>query len=58
MIIFPLSGPGRFVLILIAIVLGLIFWMMAKPEHWTWLRKNNDTKIIQKGNDNGAGKKK
>jgi chromate transport protein ChrA len=42
MVIFPLSWPGKIVLILIAIALGLIYWMLAKPEHWTWMRKKKD----------------
>ena len=42
MVIFPLSWPARIVLILIAIVLGLIFWMMVKPEFWrrVWGKKD------------------
>lgn len=32
MIIFPLSVPGKIVLVLVAIVLGLIFAMMQWPE--------------------------
>jgi len=32
MIIFPLSIPGKIVLILIAIIIGLIFWGMMRPE--------------------------
>jgi len=32
--IFPLSILGKIVLVIIAIVLGLIFWMMSKPEAW------------------------
>jgi uncharacterized protein YneF (UPF0154 family) len=47
-IIFPLSWPARIVFILIAIVLGLIFWMVYKPELWRkWLRK--DPPINEKG---------
>jgi lauroyl/myristoyl acyltransferase len=38
-VIFPLSGAGRVVLIVIAIALGCILWMMMKPEHWEWLFK-------------------
>jgi hypothetical protein len=34
MIIFPLDPWSRGVLILIAVVLGLIFTMMWKPEWW------------------------
>jgi hypothetical protein len=32
MVIFPLSWPGKIVLILIALMLGFIFWMMMSPE--------------------------
>jgi len=43
--IFPLPWPGKIVLMIIAVMLGLICWMMYKPEHWTWLfdalRKRN-----------------
>jgi hypothetical protein len=53
--IFPLSIPGKIVLILIAIMLGLIFWMMSKPEHWSWLfkrlrahNKDKDLKVVKK----------
>jgi hypothetical protein len=34
MIIFPLSIPGKIVLILIAIVLGLIWSMLQWPDFW------------------------
>ncbi|MBR9701160.1 hypothetical protein GOV11_04815 [Candidatus Woesearchaeota archaeon] len=37
MMIFPLSIAGKIVLICIAVVLGVIFWMMSKPAHWKWL---------------------
>jgi hypothetical protein len=30
MVIFPLSWPGKIVLMLIAVVLGIIFWKMMK----------------------------
>lgn len=49
MVIFPLSWPGKIVLMIIAIILGLMFWMVAKPEHWMWLRKKKD--------DDAQGKK-
>jgi hypothetical protein len=42
MIIFPLSMPGRIVLVLIAIFLGLIFWMLWKPEFWRRVFKKKD----------------
>ena len=34
MMIFPLSWPGKIVLIFIAILLGLIFWAMHRPDHF------------------------
>jgi hypothetical protein len=39
MMIFPLSVPGKIILVMIAVVLGLIFWMLAKPAQWGWLFK-------------------
>lgn len=35
--IFPLSIPGKIVLILIAIAIGLIWSMLQFPEKWRWL---------------------
>jgi len=31
-LIFPLSGIGRFVLVLIAVAVGMIWWALAYPE--------------------------
>lgn len=37
--IFPLSWPGKIVLIGIAISLGIICWMLWRPQDWQWLIK-------------------
>lgn len=42
MIIFPLSWPGKVVLILIAIVLGLIFSMIQWPQFWKNLMRKKE----------------
>jgi len=34
--IFPLSTLGKLTLIIIAIVLGLMTWMMWRPQDWAW----------------------
>jgi len=51
MIIFPLSVGGRIVLMLVAVILGLICWMMWKPDHWRWLfkklRSDDKEKVIE-----------
>lgn len=39
MMIFPLSWPGKLVLILIAITIGLIYWLMADPGRFGRLRR-------------------
>jgi hypothetical protein len=37
--VFPLSTGGRIVLILIAVAVGVICWMMYRPQDWKWLHK-------------------
>ena len=41
-VIFPLSVPGKIVLFLVAIVLGLIWSMMVWPDAWRKMLKNDD----------------
>ncbi len=44
MVIFPLSWPGKVVLILIALALGLVYLMMSKPELWKKITGRNKDK--------------
>ena len=50
-VIFPLSVGGRVVLVLIALILGLICWMMWAPQHWKWLfaslKKGGGEKVLK-----------
>lgn len=56
-VVFPLSWGGKVVLFIIAILLGCIWWMMVKPEHWEWLfsrvRKNGKAKQVQEKDEKG-----
>ena len=48
MIIFPLSIPAKIVLVLIAVMLGLIFYGMCKPEFLKKLfRKRQEAKAAK-----------
>lgn len=51
MIIFPLSVPGKIVLILIAIVLGLIFSMLWFPQTWRKIFKNENLFKFKKNDE-------
>ena len=57
MIIFPLSWPGKVVLILIMIIIGLIFWGMMRPEMFRrWFGQKKYEKMEQKINEKKNGK--
>jgi hypothetical protein len=44
-VIFPLSVPGRIILVIIAIFLGMICWMVWKPEFWRKLIGKKKTDV-------------
>lgn len=54
MIIFPLSIPGKIILILIAVVLGLIFSMIQWPQFWKNLLRKKE---VVKDENNKTDKK-
>lgn len=51
MIIFPLSWPGKIVLIIIAIVIGCMWHMITWPDKWKWLfdklRERNNRRLLE-----------
>ena len=57
MIIFPLSWLGKIALMLIAIFLGLILWMLWKPERWKKFWRKGEKPKWQKQDDEIKKKK-